>query len=207
MDGVLSDTQKFHAEVESKLLHEFGIKMSPQEITSRYAGVSDEQMFKEIFSNHHVEVSDLNNLIFRKWDLMAEVSRGRIDAIPYAIDLVTMLSRNNYKMAVASASTKGFIEIVLKALNIRDYFDTVVSAQEVANGKPAPDIFILAADRLGVAHSKCVVIEDGKSGMIGARAAGMKCIGLVPVPANNIPADIIVSSLKEISLKMMQEIL
>ena len=69
MDGVISDTQKFHAMVESMLLKKFGIEMTPDEITAKYAGVSDNEMFKEIFEQYKIPTPNLKSLVFEKWNL------------------------------------------------------------------------------------------------------------------------------------------
>lgn len=206
MDGVISDTQQFHAEVESKLLREFKIVLSPKEITKKYAGVSDEKMFKEIFTEYKTSIPDLTNLIFKKWGMMKEISKGKVIAIPYAIRLVNLLKENKFKLAIASASTLSFIEYVVTTLAIKDKFDTFVSAQEVVYGKPAPDIFLLAAERLRVAPKHCVVIEDGRSGMRGAKTAGMKSIGFVISIDENWPADMLVTSLNQLSATVIHNL-
>ncbi|MEI6330953.1 MAG: HAD family phosphatase [Pseudanabaena sp. ELA645] len=206
MDGVISDTQQFHAEVESEILKRFEISMSPDEITYQYAGVSDEEMFAEIFEKHNIVVDDIQSVIFDKWEIMKEIAAGRIVAIPHAIDLIRSFNRNSFKLAVASSSTLSFINYVVDSLSIRDMFDALVSAQEVINGKPAPDIFLKAAERLDVAPTFCVVIEDGRSGMIGAGLAGMKSIGLVSNPNDDWPADLLVTSLSEIDIELVHNL-
>ena len=143
MDGVVSDTQKFHAEVESLLLKDFDINMTPEAITKQYAGVSDEEMFAKIFGKNRLKVDSIADIVFKKWDLMKQVASGRITAIPHAITLIQNLKKAGFKLAIASASTKIFINEVIAALNIAEYFDTYVSTQEVKHGKPAPDIFLL----------------------------------------------------------------
>ena len=206
MDGVISDTQQFHAEVESEILKRFEISMSPDEITYQYAGVSDEEMFAEIFEKHSIVVDDIQAVIFDKWEVMKEIAAGRVVAIPHAIDLITSFHRNGFKLAVASSSTLSFINYVVDSLSIRNMFDALVSAQEVTNGKPAPDIFLKAAKRLDVDPAFWVVIEDGRSGMIGARLAGMKSIGLVSNPKGDWPADLLVSSLAQIDVKVVHSL-
>lgn len=206
MDGVVSDTQKFHAEVESLLLKEFGIHMEPDEITRIYSGVADEKMFAELFEKHNVKVASVADVVFRKWDLMRQVASGRITPIPHAVELIQQLKKEGFKLAIASASTKAFINEVMEALNIREYFDTIVSAQEVQHGKPAPDIFLLAAKRLGVQPEESVVIEDGRSGMIGATAANMKSIGLVTDIMADYPATKLVSSLQDVNIDIIHQL-
>lgn len=200
MDGVVSDTQQFHAEVESSILKRFNISMSAKEITNQYAGFSDEKMFREIFEKHNVTVDNIQTIIFEKWEMMKVVGHGRIVAIPHAIRLICNFKKHGFKLAIASGSTLSFINYVIDSLSIRTMFDVLVSAQEVKNGKPAPDIFLKAAERLSVEPHSCVVIEDGRSGMIGASCAGMKCIGLVSNSADEWPADLLVSSLAQVEI-------
>lgn len=204
MDGVISDTQKFHAAAENKLLNKFGIDMEPEEITRMYAGISDEQMFKEIFAENNTVVKNISTIIFDKWRIMKKITKGKIKAVPHVIKLIRFLKNNGLKLSIASASTKDFIEFVVSSLHIKDKFDVVVSAQEVKHGKPAPDIFLLAASKLNVQPKDCVVIEDGLSGIVAAKKAGMKSIGLVTDKKRDLPADLVVSSLNQITLDQIQ---
>jgi len=206
MDGVVSDTQKFHAEVESLVLKDFGIIMTPQEITETYAGIADEKMFAEIFEKYGVSVDLVGDAVLKKWDLMGKTASGRITGIPYAVSLIQSLKKNGFKLAIASASRKSFINEVMEALSIADCFDTLVSTQEVQYGKPAPDIFLLAAERLGIQPEEAIVIEDGRSGMIGASAANMKSIGLVADLTVDYPATKLVLSLGDVTIDMIHRL-
>lgn len=203
MDGVISDTQKLHAKVEVEILKRFGIYMATEEISKKYAGVSDDVMFAEIFRKHKVKLKDISAVISEKWKVMEKLPQRKIKAIPHSIGLVNSFKRNGFKLAIASASTTKFIIYVLKSLNILDKFDVIVSASEVKLGKPAPDIFLLVAKRLSVKTSDVIVIEDGRSGMIGARLAGMKCIGLVEDLKEDYPATRLVTTLSQISIEDM----
>lgn len=207
MDGVISDTQQFHAEAESSLLKQFNIFMSSDEITRKYAGVSDLEMFHEIFEKYDVKVDNIESVVFKKWEMMREIAEGRIVSMPHAIKLISSFKEQGFKLAIASASTTSFINYVLESLKITKMFDTVVSAQEVKNGKPAPDIFLLAAERLSVEPHYCVVIEDGRSGMIGASRAGMKCIGLISDRTVAWPADLLVTSLAQVRISEVHNIM
>lgn len=206
MDGVISDTQKLHTAVEIKILKRFGIYMTSEEISQKYAGVSDDVMFAEIFRKHKIKPKDISKVISEKWRIMEKLPRGRIKAIPYSLDLVNSLKKSGFKLGITSASTTKFITDVLKSLGIFDKFDAIVSASEVKSGKPAPDIFLLAAKRLSIKPSEAIVIEDGKSGMIGAIRAGMKCIGLVNDLKKKYPASKLVTTLKQISINDLYHI-
>jgi HAD superfamily hydrolase (TIGR01509 family) len=79
-------------------------------------------------------------------------------------------------MAVASGGTRDIVDATLSAVGLHQYFDVIVAANDVVNGKPAPDIFLLAAEKMGVDAADCIVYEDGDPGIVAAKAAGMRVI-------------------------------
>ena len=202
MDGVISNTQKLHSNVESSILHGYGIPLSPEAITKRYAGVPDHVMLREMSAEIGIPMPDTNDFDKKKWGRMLHPEPGDLDPMPGALEFIKLLRKKNIPLAVASGSSMPFIELVISTLGIRDCFETLVSSDEVENGKPSPDIFLLAAGRLGIEPSACVVIEDGLSGMIGAKAAGMECVALLShLTAKECPTDICVNSLTDLDLK------
>ena len=98
-----------------------------------------------------------------------------------APELMKFLKNKNIKMALASGSSMGSIVHHLTEVDALDSFDVIVSGKEVEHGKPAPDIFLLTAERLGVPPEECFVFEDSANGVKAAHAAGMKCIGIPDV--------------------------
>ncbi|MFC7439748.1 HAD family hydrolase [Laceyella putida] len=89
-----------------------------------------------------------------------------------------LLKGAGYPLAVASGSSAAIIGSVLKQTGLQTYFDVVLSSEEVPRGKPAPDVFLEAAKRLGVAPEHCVVMEDSQYGVEAAKAAGMGCVAI-----------------------------
>jgi beta-phosphoglucomutase family hydrolase len=197
MDGVISDTQKLHSRVESDLLNKFGIKLSPEEITRRYSGVKTSEFFNDLLRRQDKEY-DLDKLMADKWEKMAALS-DTVSAISGADELIKKLHENKIPMVVASASNKNYVDSILDKLGLSDFFKAVISGDMVTKGKPDPQIFLLAAQKAGVSPKKCVVIEDGRSGMEAARAAGMKCIGLVKDISDQYPTSILITSLAELT--------
>lgn len=201
MDGVISDTQIFHAAAESLVLKKYGIDLEPDRITDLYAGVSDDEMFADIFINNNMPELLPAEAVVQKWQNMQKLATGKIRPIPHAARLIKELHESGLLLAVASSSPMDFIEEVLEELSLRQYFHALASAEEVAQSKPAPDVFLLAAQRLGVSPEQAVVIEDGRSGMESARRAGMYCIGLVSdVTDRSYPADTLVNSLADVQV-------
>ena len=96
------------------------------------------------------------------------------------------LAATRWPLAIASSSNPELIEVVLRAAGLRDLFPVTVSSQEVARGKPAPDVYLEAADRLGVDSGSCAAVEDSHNGIRSAKAAGMR---VVAVPNSHFPPD------------------
>lgn len=200
MDGVIADTQGYHAQIESEILNRFGVKIGPEEITKKFAGVRTEDFIKFLLAERQIAF-DIKEIMQEKWRRINAVCGEKLESMPGVIDLIKSAHNAGLKLAVASASSKDFIRMVLSKLEIADYFLAVVSADEVVNGKPSPDIFLLAAQELSIQPADCVVIEDGVNGMIAAKAAGMRCLGLTN--DKQAPADIVVSNFSEISIEII----
>jgi len=205
MDGVISDTQKLHSRVESELLAQFGVTLTPQQITEKYSGVRTKDFFQELlFGQGHV--FDIDELMDRKWQRMKGLASGQVDAIDGSRELIKTLYDNGLPLAVASASNLNYVQSVLDKLNVTKYFKSIISGDMVTNGKPDPEIFLLASNKLEIVPEECLVIEDGISGMEAARKANMFCIGLVPNLNKNYPTNNKVLSLREITIDYLRDI-
>jgi HAD superfamily hydrolase (TIGR01509 family) len=207
MDGVISDTQQLHSESEVETLARFGIKRSAPELSLQYSGVADREMFAEILQFHGAPPSLLDEVVEMKWRLFQEKIAQGIPLIPNIERLLADTRLDGYRLAVASGAPRHFIERVISHPLLRESFEAVVSSEEVPRGKPAPDVFLEAARRIRVSPSRCVVIEDGYGGMLGAQKAGMRCIGIVKDATAEWPADRLVSSVGEISLELIASLL
>ena len=192
MDGVISDTQKVHSQIESDLLKSSGVFITPDEITQRFAGVRTADFFIDLLKHKNC---DVNTLLARKWLLMRESVAEHVESIDGAINLIKTLHAQGRKLAIASASNSDYVHTVLHTLHVHDYFGAIISGDMVSNGKPDPEIFLLAAKKLGAQPNECVVIEDGISGMTAACTAGMHCIGLVSDLADQVPATVKITSM------------
>lgn len=206
MDGVVSDTQTLHAQVEEKMLRHYGIKITAKKITEKYAGVPDNVCFTEIFKEYKVKVN-LDKFIAEKWKKVLSLARKNVSPIEGSIKLINDLKKAKFKLGLASSSPLRFIKLVLSKLKLQHEFNAISSGEEVKRGKPHPDIFLLTAKKLNVRPDLCVAIEDGKSGMVAAKAAKMRCVGLVTTKEGKYPADLIVTSLYQLSTKIIKKLL
>lgn len=205
MDGVISDTQKLHSKIESKLLLRFGIEISPEEISKKYSGVRTKEFFNDLLKNQEMEYN-LDSLMDEKWSEMENFASKSIDAIDNSIELIKRLSSEGYPLAVASASNLNYVRTVLSTLGVLDCFTYVVSGDMVSKGKPDPESFLLAASKINIDPENCLVIEDGISGMIAAKEGGMCCVGLVSNKNEDFPTKNLVLSLSEITKNYLEEI-
>jgi len=207
MDGVISDTQIIHSRVESELLREYGIELHPDEITKRYAGTTSYEMFPHVFQMANKDLPSLEEIVSEKRKRIDRAIQGAVREVPGTRDFIYYLNELDIPIAVASASRLSFIDQVLIELDLRKRFNAITSSEEVAKGKPEPDIFLLAAKRLNTPPSECIVIEDGIHGMVAAKKAGMYCVGLVRDGDHNFdvyPADKLVRSLKDLRLNDLE---
>lgn len=202
MDGVVSDTQKIHSRIWSLVLGKYGINISPEEITYRLAGEKVEEAFGSLLKEYGLE-SFLGKALDEKERLMQEPRQRVVKPVKGIKILLKKLYRDGRDIALATGSAMASAERVLAALEIRDYFKVLVTADDVTKGKPDPEIYIKAAEKLGRSPADCVVVEDARNGMLAAKLAGMTCIGLLPedFPKENYPADRFVSELGQLSVE------
>ncbi len=175
MDGVLADTEPIQEEALGAFLVLRGKSLDSSEYATlfgldhraRWAKLSKllglDESIEECVSGHQPIL--LSRLV-------------GLRAAPGVPELVSALRQANVPLAVASSSLRPVVEKTLREIGIRDAFKVVISGEDVRSGKPAPDIYLLAADRLRVEPSRCVAIEDSPAGVQAAAAAGMACLGI-----------------------------
>lgn len=201
MDGVLVDSEPFHIEIEKRQFRQNEILVS-QEEHHRYLGVASDMMWKEISQNHKLDLPVEKLIEQNKSESILFFSElDDIPVMPGLIELLEKLQQKNYPRAVASSSFPEIIDLILEKTGLNKYFDVVVSSREAGKSKPEPDVFLLAAQKLGVHPENCLVIEDSKNGIKAAKSAGMKCIafqGPGVNPENQKQADAVIFDFKEL---------
>ncbi len=178
-DGVLVDTETINNEVISQLLNEAGLEMSPDEVATRTTGLAYSEMW-EMFED---EVPGSLAVDIEEQQLTLESERFRKELLPMpgAVETVRCLSDAGMPMCVASNGTREKMVVTLEVTGLAGYFgDKFYGVDQVAYGKPAPDIYLLAAQNMGVPPSRCVVIEDSYPGAQAGLAAGMTVLGYCP---------------------------
>lgn len=216
-NGIIVDDEPIHFRLFRRVFAEEGIDLNEAAYYQRYLGFDDRGAFLAGFRDHGrtVAAAKLRELIARKAKYYQEAIRDHAAIFPGVKALVEELSRT-IPLAIASGALRQEIETILQTAGLLNHFRAIVSAEDVQQGKPEPEIFITAlaalnaarGDAPNIAPTECVVIEDSKQGVRGARRAGMKCLAVT----NSHPvellkeADAIVASLEEVTLPYVRRL-
>jgi HAD superfamily hydrolase (TIGR01509 family) len=180
LDGVLVDSEPSHLEADRRLLARYGVDFT-EEMKRPYIGRSTSDVMTDLVARFGIP-EPAHELVARGDAFYLEIVRGSVRVFAPSRSLLGLLHGAGYRLALASGSTPEVIAAVLESAGLRELFDVAISADSVARGKPAPDLFLTAAAELGVAPGACVVIEDSSHGVLAAVAAGMRCIAVPSVP-------------------------
>lgn len=175
LDGVIVSTDRLHCLAWKELFDRIGVKFDAQD-NARIKGLGRRESFEAI-AGHGFSHDDVESLLERKNSRYLSLINGRrLRPLPGVRRFLRQLDRMGIKKAVVSGS-KNAVRI-LQNLGIGERFDVIVDGTMCSKGKPAPELFLLAAERLGVQPSRCVVIEDAQAGIDAARNAKMRSVGI-----------------------------
>jgi beta-phosphoglucomutase len=208
MDGVLVDSEPWHYEIERILFERLGLKVS-DELHLTYIGTASDLMYSDLKKRFDISMS-LEELL--KWDEKYRIDifdkMKDIKSCPGIPELLKEIKSFNIKTAVATSSVPGIVDIILKKCGIHSYFDTVVTTEMAGESKPAPDVFLYAAERFGISPSNCVVFEDSFNGIRAAKSASMYCIAYQPnnkLIQNTSEADKLIYNFNEINVELIRQ--
>jgi HAD superfamily hydrolase (TIGR01509 family) len=182
LDGTLVDSEPNYFEAGRQTLAGQGITDFTWAEHERYVGISTQETLA-LWRERYGLTAPLETLLAENNRRYLELARSSTHAYPEMRKFVELLASEGVPMAVASGSSPAAIEAILAGTGLASLLTTVVSADEVAHGKPAPDVFLEAAHRLGATPADCVVVEDAAPGAAAAHAAGMRCIAIPYVAA------------------------
>jgi HAD superfamily hydrolase (TIGR01509 family) len=172
LDGVLADSEPWWNEIDKKLLAEYGVTYRG-EYHSNVLGVSYRiavEFYKKAF---HLSAST-DELMRRRAEIAIDFFANRVGLFPSAKEVLQELRRMNLRLALATSSVSASARPFLDRHQLTAFFDVIVTGDEIGRGKPAPDIYLRASDKLGVPANECLIIEDALSGIAAAKAANMR---------------------------------
>jgi HAD superfamily hydrolase (TIGR01509 family) len=201
LDGVLLDSEQVWDDVREQLARERGGRWSDR-AQADMMGMSSPEWSRYMHDVVGLDESpeEINDEVVRR---MLERYREALPLLPGAIEAVRRVAAE-WPLALASSSNRPVIEAFLDAAGVQELFAATVSSEEVAGGKPAPDVFLEAARRLGAAADRCAAIEDSGNGLRAAKAAGMRVIAIpnahYPPPAEAIAlADVVLERIDQLT--------
>ena len=194
MDGTLVDSGELHWIAWRNTMANEGIVITREQFLSTFGQRNDSIIPSWLGSA--VTAERIERIAQTKEELYRHlVSRVGIAHEPGVARWLRRLHKRGWQQAIASAAPRANIDAVLEALSANDIFQGIVSAEDVHRGKPDPEVYLLAASRVGVPAERCIVVEDAGAGIEGARRAGMRSIG-VSHNGKDLHADLVVQSLE-----------
>jgi beta-phosphoglucomutase family hydrolase len=198
MDGVVIDSEGIHLRAFQEVLAPQGVMYTEEEDT-RYLGMTDRNAYEAVKGERGLALST-EEFLEAKAKAFTRFLGKETKPLPGVLGLVFSLWIRRIPMALATSAGHPTAEVVLRGTGLDLFFDVVVTGDQVTRGKPAPDIFLEAARRLGVQPADCIVIEDSQHGVMAAKAAGMRCVAVHSPnrPQEYTGADMVMSSLTEL---------
>lgn len=176
MDGLMIDSEPYHCKAFDHVFRQFGKELTEEVNNSLYVGISDIDAATDMVNRFELPISP-EELVKQKQAAYLHLIKN-VTPQPGLRELLSHLDDAAMKTAIASSSVLTEIFAVTDGLDITYYFDVFCSAEEVEHGKPAPDIFLYAAQKIGLPPDQCLVLEDAPKGIEAAKAAGMMSIAI-----------------------------
>jgi HAD superfamily hydrolase (TIGR01509 family) len=178
LNGTMINDMGYHWEVWSDILiNDLGATISRDEVKKNMYGKNDDMLFR-VFGKDKFTPEKRAEISIEKERRYQKIYKPHLDLIPGLFDFMNLAKAHQIKMAIGSAAILFNIDFVLDNLNIRHYFNAIVSADDVTDSKPHPETFLKDAELIGVTPSACVVFEDAPKGVESAMNAGMNCVVL-----------------------------
>jgi len=178
MDGVLVDSEPFICEAAMRMFEATYGQIVKREDFAPFVGAGEDRFIGGVAEKYEITLSMPRDK-FRTYEIYLDIIRGRLDPLPGAVGFVKLVRERGLKSAVATSADRVKMEGNLREIKLSPAdFDAIITGDDVAKKKPDPEIFLLAARRLNLPPAECLVVEDAPNGIIAAKAAGCRCLGL-----------------------------
>lgn len=204
VDGTIIDSEPIHTKAIQDVIKEnFGIDLSEEEIL-KYIGLNYKNKMKDMLNKRGIypNIEELSGMAIRRSIELSPLVKKVIGA-----EETIQKMKEDFKIAVVTASSKEQTESLLKSAGLEKYFDIKVTSSDVKRNKPYPDSYLLAAKKIGVKPEECMVIEDSTTGIQAAKNAEMFCIGIrnkYNIGSDFSEADIVIEDIRKINLEMIK---
>lgn len=210
MDDLMVRSDELHSLAWDGLLNKYAHSFDeiPKNIQAGFIGRRVIDILKEILNYFNLEI-DLELAYQERTEIFLKIVEENLQAMPGLETSLQLFKQNGYKVALASSGAKRYINLVLERFNISEYFDVIVSGDDVSIGKPHPETYLVAAKKLGILPEECLVLEDATKGVAAAKAAGCRCVAIInpyTLPQDHTQADLILPSLEKITLNIVRDL-
>ena len=205
LDGVIVNTVPFHFKAWQGMFNEYGKEFTFEDYKEKVDGIPRTDGARAVLTD--LSDDELKKAADKKQDYFLEyLNKEEIPVYNTTVDLVKALKREYLKRGVISSS-KNCLSI-LKKVKLAGLFDVIITGNDVTKGKPDPQVFFMAAEKMAVEPKNCVVFEDAVLGVEAAKRAGMKCVGIdrYGKPERLKKADLVVSDLGEVNIEKIKEL-
>lgn len=204
MDGVIADTAPYHLKAWQQVFQKRGVNFTENDFRRNF-GQRNDTIIKNVLGES-VSLSEIDAIAGEKEKNFRQSVRQHIIPLPGAVELMKSLKEYGFSMALASSAPIENIRLIFGGLDINDCFQAIVFGREVKEGKPSPQGFLLAAEKLGVAPQNCIVVEDAVAGITAAKRAGMRCLAVTNTHPRTrlMEADLIVDTLEAVSVNILE---
>lgn len=178
MDGVLVDSEEFICKAAIEMFREKGLTVKPEDFIP-FVGTGENRYIGGVAEKYNFSV-DIVAVKKRTYEIYDKIVRSKLKPLPGVEEFIASCKRKNLKIAVATSADEVKMNINLREIGLPvETFDITVNGLQIERKKPFPDIYLKAAELLGVPPESCLVVEDAPSGIKAARAAGMKCLAVM----------------------------
>jgi beta-phosphoglucomutase family hydrolase len=207
MDGVLADTAPYHLLAWQETFAKRGIKFTKEDFMRGF-GIRNDAIIRNVLGEKTTK-AEIETIAQEKEATFRRIIGKDIKPLPGVLELLGQLQDRGIKMAIASSTVIENIRLIVGSLGIEKYFEVIITGHDVTEGKPSPQVFLKAAQRLGADPKNCLVFEDAVAGVKAAKRAGMHCVAITSShPREKLAeADLILDSLEEVSVKDLEKLL
>jgi beta-phosphoglucomutase len=177
MDGVLVDSEPFICKAAMMMFEELGVKVQPEDFHP-FVGMGENRYIGGVAEKHGIKV-DIEQVKARTYAIYAGIVAGKLEPLAGTHEFIARCRAKGFRLALATSADRVKMEVNLREIGLENTtFNAIVTGLDVVNKKPHPDIYIKAAEMLGLSPAECLVVEDAVSGIRAGKAAGARCLGI-----------------------------
>jgi beta-phosphoglucomutase family hydrolase len=209
MDGTLVDNLEYHFMSFDEYARRKGLTLL-EPMSLKLNGMHSDDVFRTMLGEEQCKKYSLDELNRGKEEVYRDMYRGHIEPLPGILELLREAKERGVKCAIGSSGCRENVEFIIEGLGIADYIDVSISGSDVTHGKPHPEIFLTAIERMGLKPEECIVVEDAVNGILAGVAAGCKCLGITTTASAEVlteaGADMCVDDYSTITLDDLQNL-